>query len=138
MKEVVIEENVIETQVPRDLMDERFVIGNNECIGKLTDLLSSDQQYQVYEMTDLPLDSLEFNILNHSDVMVEVSADKYEIRKVKLEFVIQGAALLDTFSGWTLSMRFLKVENEIAPVHASQRCIYFEQIQEVGELAYNF
>ena len=128
MKEVVIEENVIETQVPRDLMDERFVIGNNECIGKLTDLLSFDQQYQVHEMTNLPLDSLEFNILNQSNVMVKRSDDKDEIRKKKPEFIITRGFPIRHFSRMDLEHEVLDIEDEIVPIHAPQKCIDFEQI----------
>ena len=63
-------------------MVEKFVIGNNKCISKPTNLPSFDQQYQVHEMTDLPLDSLEFNILNQFDVMVKRLVDKDEIALV--------------------------------------------------------
>ena len=45
VQEVVIEENVMETQVQGNLMVENFVIGNNKCIRKPTNLPRFDQQH---------------------------------------------------------------------------------------------
>lgn len=117
VQQVIIEENVMETQVLEDLMAEGFVISNNKWIGKPTNLPSFDQQPQVHKMTNLPLDSFEFNILNQFDVMVERLVDKDEIRKRKPKFVITRGCPIRHFSRMDLKHEVLEVEDEITPVH---------------------
>ena len=99
-------------------MVKKFIMDNNECISKLIDLPSSDQQYQVHEMIDLPLDSLEYSILNQSNVIVEGSTDKDEIRERKPKFVITRGCPIRYFDRMDLEHEVSDIEEEIAPVHA--------------------
>ena len=70
--------------------------------------------------------------------MFEGRVDKVEIRKKKPTFYSTRGCPIRHFSRMDLEHEVSEVEDEITLVHVPQRCIDFEQIQEVSELVHYF